>query len=194
MVSTAISSGKWTVRSSELSMPQTLRLRNCAWLCATVLLASSGASLAHAYRSTRASVAHAHTSPPARARSTGLHSALTSVNEYGSLRMQHGKGSTVAEKGVCWGSFNCSVLMQMTLSGTLVTAGFTAYLQGGSISGSARAHIRSATVQAAYFSGTVTLHGGTGSRSHASGVAAFQGTINRGSYALSIHISGRLSL
>ena len=139
-------------------------------------------------------MAHAHAGPSALAARTRAHAALESVNEYGGLRMQSSKGTTINEKGVCWGTFNCSVIMQMTLSGTLVTAGFTAWLHGGSISGAARAHIIYATTKAAYFSGTLTLHGGTHSRSHASGVARFQGTINRTSYALSIRVIGRLRL
>jgi hypothetical protein len=119
---------------------------------------------------------------------------LTSVNEYGSLRMQTHKGSTIDEKGIGWGTFNCSVLIALTLSGTLVTANYTAYLQGGSISGTATAHIHSATTRAAAFSGTISLSRGTGSRAHASGTAGFSGTINRTSYAMTTHITGRLRL
>jgi hypothetical protein len=119
---------------------------------------------------------------------------LTSVNEYGSLRMQNHKGSTIDEKGIGWGTFNCSVVIALTLSGTLVTANYTAYLQGGSISGTATAHIHSATTRAAAFSGTISLRRGTHSRAHASGTAAFSGTINRTSYAMTTHITGRLHL
>jgi hypothetical protein len=157
------------------------RLRRCAPLCLTVLLAGPGAA-----------VAHAHSRTPARL--ARVRAGLTSVDEHGSLKMQGSKGTTIAEQGICWGTFPCSVAMQMTLSGTLVTAGFTAYLRGGAISGTARARIRSATTAAAYFSGTISLRGGTRARSHASGVARFQGTIDRKSYALAIHISGRLRL
>jgi hypothetical protein len=120
--------------------------------------------------------------------------SLTSVNEYGSLRMQSHKGATIDEKGVGWGTFNCSVVIALRLSGTLITANYTAYLQGGSISGTASAHIHSATTTAAKFSGTISLRHGTGSRSHASGTAGFAGTINRTSYAMTTHITGRLRL
>jgi hypothetical protein len=120
--------------------------------------------------------------------------ALTSVNEYGTLAMQHSKGATISEKGTGRGTFNCSVLIELTLSGTLVTAKYTAYLQGGSISGTATAHIHSATTTEAYFSGTISLSGGTGSRAHASGTAGFAGTINRTSYAMTTHITGKLRL
>jgi hypothetical protein len=120
--------------------------------------------------------------------------ALTSVNEYGRLQIQAHKGSTIDEKGVGWGTFNCSVVIALTLSGTLVTANYTAYLQGGSVTGTATAHIHSATPQAAAFSGTISLSRGTGSRAHASGTASFSGTINRTSYAMTTHITGRLRL
>jgi len=120
--------------------------------------------------------------------------ALTSVNEYGRLQMQTHRGSTIDEKGVGWGTFNCSVVIALTLSGTLVSGSYTAYLQGGSITGTATAHIHSATQQAAAFSGTISLSRGTGSRAHASGTAGFAGTINRTSYAMTTHITGRLRL
>jgi hypothetical protein len=120
--------------------------------------------------------------------------ALTSVNEWGRLQKQSSSGASIDEKGVGWGSFNCSVVMELTLSGTLVTAKYTAYLQGGSISGTATAHIHSATKTAAHFSGTITLQRGTRSRSGASGTADFSGEINRTSYAMTTHMTGRLRL
>jgi hypothetical protein len=141
-----------------------------ALVCLVLMLALGGAPAASA-------------SPP-----------LTSVNEYGRLRLQAHKGSTLNEKGVGWGTFNCSVLITLTLSGTLVTGTYTAYLQGGSISGTTTAHIHSATTKAAAFSGTISLRRGTGSRAHASGSASFSGTIDRTSYAMTTHISGRLHL
>jgi hypothetical protein len=120
--------------------------------------------------------------------------ALTTVNEYGRLQKQSSSGASIEEKGIGWGSFNCSVLIELTLSGTLVTSRYTAYLQGGSISGTATAHIHSATTVAAYFSGTITLMRGTGSRSGASGTASFAGTISRTTYAMTTHIAGKLRL
>ncbi len=119
---------------------------------------------------------------------------LSSVNEYGRLGLHGGKGASIDEKGVGWGSYNCSVAIELTLSGTLVSSHYTAYLAGGSISGTATAHIHYASTAAAYFSGTITLDGGSGSHRHASGTANFSGTINRTSYAMNTHIVGRLRL
>src|ERR1700684_2540892 len=89
--------------------------------------------------------------------------SLTAVNEYGSLSLERHKGATVDERGRGSGTFNCSVYIQLTLSGTLVTAKYSAYPRGGSIIGTATAHIHSATTKSAYFSGTITLDSGTGS-------------------------------
>jgi len=120
---------------------------------------------------------------------------LTAVNEYSRLKLQESRGAAnIDEKGVGWGSFNCSVVIHLTLSGTLVTGRYTAYLQGGSISGTATAHIHSATTTVARFSGTITLDHGTGSRAGASGTAGFSGTINRTTYAMNTSVVGRLRL
>lgn len=130
-----------------------------------------------------AAAASADASPP-----------LTNVNEYGSLSLEHNKGSTIDERGRGSGTFNCNVYIQLTLSGTLVTAQYSAYPHGGSIVGNATAHIHSATTQSASFSGTITLDRGTGSYAHASGTASFSGTISRTTYAMTVRVAGRLRL
>lgn len=137
-------------------------------------------------------LALALTGPPASVANAS--SAYTAVNEYGVLEKQNSSGTTIDEKGIGKGSFNCSVEMEMTLSGTLVTARYTAWLSGGSISGTAIAHIRSATKTTGYFSGTITLHGGTRGRTHASGTAKFSGEINRIYFNMNTHITGNLRL
>ncbi|HEV3047052.1 MAG TPA: hypothetical protein VGY13_06780 [Solirubrobacteraceae bacterium] len=119
---------------------------------------------------------------------------LTNVNEYGSLSLEHSKGATIDEHGRGSGTFDCSVYIQLTLSGTLVSAHYSAYPPGGSIVGLASAHIHTATQKFAYFSGTITLDSGTGSYVHASGTASFQGTISRSTYAMSVRVAGRLRL
>lgn len=124
----------------------------------------------------------------------GARPPLTNVNEYGSLTLENNKGSTVNERGRGSGTFNCNVYIQMTLNGTLVTAKYSAYPHGGSIVGTATAHIHSATTKAAYFSGTISLNKGTGSYAQSSGTASFQGTINRTSYAMTVRVAGKLRL
>jgi hypothetical protein len=120
--------------------------------------------------------------------------ALTDLDEYGTLALENNKGATIDERGRGTGTFNCNVYIQLTLSGTLVRAEYSAYPQGGSIVGTATAHIHSATTKAAYFSGTITLNRGTGRYAAASGTASFQGAINRTSYAMTVRVAGRLHL
>ncbi len=148
-----------------------MRLKNFAPACVVaVLLAGPVASVANAS------------------------SALTSVNETGELEKQSSSGTSIDEKGIGKGTFHCSVVMEMTLSGTLVTAKYTAWLSGGSISGTATAHIYEATKTEGYFRGTITLRGGTRGRTHASGTAKFFGEINRIYFNMKTHITGNLRL
>jgi hypothetical protein len=141
-----------------------------------------------------ASVAAASASPRAPLTRAHASSAYTSVNEVGELKKESSSGTTIDEKGIGKGSFHCSVVMAMTLSGTLVTAKYTAWLSGGSITGTATAHIYEATKTEGYFSGTITLRGGTRGRTHASGTAKFSGEINRTYFNMKTHITGNLRL
>jgi hypothetical protein len=120
--------------------------------------------------------------------------ALRSVNEYGSLTLKSSKGASILEQGRGWGSFDCAVTISLTVSGTLVTASYTAHPHGGSISGQAKAYIRSASKAGASYTGTIWLHGGSGAYAGASGSASFDGTINRKTYAMSLRISGKVRL
>jgi hypothetical protein len=121
-------------------------------------------------------------------------SKLTNVNEYGSLTLENNRGTTLDERGRGTGTFSCAVYIQLTLSGTLVTAKYSVYPHGGSIVGTATARIHSATTKAAYFSGTITLKNGSGRYADPSGTASFTGTINRSSYAMTVRVAGGLRL
>jgi hypothetical protein len=164
------------------------RLKNFAPACVVALLvgglpASVAAAGAGRVGSESFPPAHAHAS-----------SALTAVNETGELEKESSSGTTIDEKGTGKGTFHCSVVMEMTLSGTLVTAKYTAWLSGGSISGTATAHIYEATKTIGYFRGTITLRGGTRARTHAAGTAKFYGEINRVRFNMKTHITGNLRL
>lgn len=164
--------------------------RTIALTLALLLLGGvSAAARGRESRPAHASAAHAR-----RAHQTGL-PPLRAVNEYGSLAL-HGRGSssTIDERGYGWGSFHCAVSIELTLRGTLVSAQYRAYPHGGQIAGAAKARIHSATSGYASFSGTIWLHGGSGSYSRASGRAGFYGTIDRHTYAMRVHIAGRVRL
>jgi hypothetical protein len=124
----------------------------------------------------------------------GASPVLTNVREYGSLTLESNKGPTVDERGRGSGTFSCNVYISMTLNGTLVRATYSAYPQGGSIIGTATAHIHKATTAEAEFSGTISLTSGSGRYAHPSGTASFKGKINRTNYAMNIEIDGPLHL
>lgn len=130
----------------------------------------------------------------ARPPAAGARPPLRSVNEYGALKLKSSHGATLLEQGSGWGTFGCEVTITLTVDGTLVRAGYLAHPRGGSISGSARAYIRSATKSGAYYSGTIWLHSGSGAYAGASGSASFSGTIDRSTYAMSLRIAGRMRL
>jgi hypothetical protein len=127
--------------------------------------------------------------------SAGARRPVTAVDENGSLHLESNKGPTINERGTGSGSFTCNVYISLTLRGTLVTATYSAYPHGGgSIIGTASAHIHSSTEKAASFTGTITLKSGTGSYAHPSGSGSFDGTINRTSYAMNVRVAGRMRL
>lgn len=124
----------------------------------------------------------------------GAH-GLTRIDERGALRLRgRGGSATIRERGKGWGSFHCDVYITLTLRGTLVRASYRAYPKGGEIAGTARARIHSASHAYASFSGTIWLHGGRGRYAHAGGHAGFYGTIDRHTYAMKVHIVGRVRL
>ncbi len=101
--------------------------------------------------------------------------------------------STLGERGQATGTFNAPVTSQLTLSPGHVTAIFTIYPKGGSISGKAQARfiVRGSI---GYYGGTLTITGGTGSYRHASGSnLGISGTINHLNFNLTVKAHGWLS-
>lgn len=98
--------------------------------------------------------------------------------------------STIGERGQAAGTFNAPVTTALTLGPSQVTAVFTIYPHGGSISGTARAnYIVKNSI--GYFGGMLTITRGTGAYRHASGTnMGFSGTIDRQSFSMSIKVHG----
>jgi hypothetical protein len=98
--------------------------------------------------------------------------------------------STIGERGQATGTFNAPVTAALTLVPSHVTAIFTIYPHGGSISGTAHAnYIVKDSI--GYFGGTLTIMRGTGAYRHASGTnIGFSGTIDRQSFSMSIKVHG----
>lgn len=114
----------------------------------------------------------------------------TYLSEYASLRFAHENGSSISERGQGSGTFRAPIAAVLTIRPEHVSATFTIYPKGGSVTGraSARYIIRGST---GYYGGTLTIVKGTGIYRHASGSnIGISGTINRQTFALIVKAHG----
>jgi hypothetical protein len=127
-------------------------------------------------------------------RATARQASRVYLTENAQLRLTNEGEATLNERGEAKGTFNAPVTSQLNLSPSHVTAVFTVYPKGGSISGKAQARfvVRNSI---GYYGGTLTIIRGTGSYRRASGSSlGISGTINRLSFALTIKVNGWMSL
>jgi hypothetical protein len=117
-----------------------------------------------------------------------------SLDETGRLHATSKHEFTLQEQGSASGTFTGTIYVRLTLASTSrATAQIEITRSGGSISGSATAGYRKAR-EAATFSGTLTITGGTGSYRHVHGSGlSFDGTIQQSNDAITVRMSGRLS-
>jgi hypothetical protein len=124
------------------------------------------------------------------------HAARTlSLNETGRLRLTSSHGLTLNEKGSASGTIRGSIYIHLKISSTnRVTAQVNIYPNNGSLTGSGSAAYRVAGSYAT-FSGSLAVTRGTGSyaRAHASNLS-FTGTIQRRTDAVTVRLSGPLSV
>ena len=100
-------------------------------------------------------------------------------------------GSALLEEGNATGGLPGPVKVRFVVGAT-VSASFTIYAHGGSISGHGAGTLHSSGVYAS-FGGTMTVSHGTGRYAHARGRGGFYGTINRNTYAVTVQTTGKLS-
>lgn len=158
----------------------------CAVLTCASVLAAGAFQAADSASAARAGTASMH--PAARA------SARTHLVESASLRLVGNGSSSLSERGQARGTFNAPLTAHLHLAPGKVTAAFTIYPKGGSISGAAIAHfIVKGSI--GYYGGTMHITGGTGHYRHATGSnIPVSGTINHLTFALTVKANGWISL
>jgi hypothetical protein len=126
---------------------------------------------------------------------TAVAARTVTLNETGHLRLTSSKGLTLNEKGTASGTIRGSIYIHLNVSSSnRVTAEVSIYPKGGSLSGrgSASYHVSGAN---ALFNGTLAISRGSGSYAHAHATGLrFTGTIQRKTDAVTVHVSGPLSV
>lgn len=131
---------------------------------------------------------------PASGATNGVAARTLTVHESIQARLVSHRGTTILnEKGRGSGTFSCPIVIDLKISYTQATITFTCATSGGSISG------RGVTAyyaggHTAHFSGTVSVTSGSRRYSHARGSVHINGTLIRGSYALSATVNGSISV
>ncbi|MGN6371621.1 MAG: autotransporter [Solirubrobacteraceae bacterium] len=149
--------------------------------CAASCVAAAGATTFGAGATSSSPAAHA-------ARTLFLY-------ENANLREVHTNNeSRINERGTAYGTFTAQLNAYLNVSAERVTAVFTIYPRGGSITGraSARFEVKGHT---GYYGGNLTITHGTGAYRHASGKnIGISGTIDRISFALTVKAKGWMRL
>ncbi len=132
---------------------------------------------------------------PAGANSASHHTAAIAshtlnATDTAHLRYVSGSGAELFEEGSASGSLPGKMRVHGEVGPTL-SASFTVYLHGGTISGRGTAKTHGAGRYES-FAGSLTITGGTGRYSHAHGHAGLYGVFDRRTYDLTVQTTGRL--
>lgn len=116
------------------------------------------------------------------------------VNDTAHLTLKNpsGAGATLIEEGRALGSLPGTVRARLTVGAEVVTAGFTIYLHGGTISGHSTARLNVGSGEFASFGGSLGVSDGSGHYAHASGHGGLFGTINRNTDNATVQVVGTL--
>lgn len=125
-------------------------------------------------------------------RSGPAHAAHTlNVTDTTHLRYISHTGPLLYEEGAASGTLPGSMRAHFNV-GSTVTANFTIYTHGGSITGHGTATPHGSGINES-FTGSFQVTSGTGQYTHAHGHAGLSGTFNRRTYDLTVQTTGRLS-
>jgi hypothetical protein len=119
-----------------------------------------------------------------------------SLREHGHLRLVKSNGfNKLYEEGRGSGTFpNVPLHAKITIVSTSEGSfAFSAYLPGGVLNGQGRTH-DSQHGAIDYFTGMLSVKGGTGRYAHASGNLPLKGAVSRPSYTLQLEVNGRLQI
>jgi hypothetical protein len=146
----------------------------------TPAAAASGSGAAPAARSAYLPVAHA--------------ARLLRVDDTARMTLTNpsGTGATLVEEGKAVGTLPGTVRTRLTVGSSTVTAGFTIYLSGGTISGHGTARLNPGKGEFASFGGSLVVSHGSGRYRHASGNGGLFGTINRNTDNATVQVVGNL--
>ncbi len=116
-----------------------------------------------------------------------------SVEDEGSLHFVKSSGSTIIDEGHATGSIPGNVRVHFVYNGNPnVSAQITIYGQHGTIDVRGSGQLSSATSPNPSFSGTLTITGGSGRFSYASGSGKLYGVFHRRSYSMVVQTQGTL--
>jgi len=130
------------------------------------------------------------TSGAARTHATTSAARVLKVKDEGHLHSVGSSGAELLEEGKVSGTIPGKVKVSFDIEAT-VTAKFTIYANGGSISGSGGGALHSTSVYSS-FGGALKVTGGSGRYAHAHGTGTLSGQIDRKTYALSVQADGKL--
>jgi hypothetical protein len=136
--------------------------------------------------------------PVVSASGSARHSPATtartiSLNESATLKIVHQEYHKVEARGRTTGTFNAPMTLHYSInSGERSSSSFISYPSGGRIYGGAASTYRVSGANS-YFTGTVTINGGSGAYKNAYGTHIhITGTLERWRLELTIHITGTM--
>ncbi len=142
------------------------------------------------------SIAAAALGAPASAQPGGpqAHAArVLHVRDEGRLHYVHSSGEQIIDEGHATGSFPGWVKVRFLYNGEpTVSARFTIYGSGGTVSARGTARLSSPTSPSPSFHGSMTITGGSGRYAHIHGGGELYGVYYRRSYALTVQAIGKL--
>lgn len=117
------------------------------------------------------------------------------LNEYGSLRLTSKQEFTLNERGSATGTIHGTIYVHLRIVSTSrVSAEISIYPSHGSVTGYATASYHRGS-ETANFQGSMSIVRGTGTYAGARGSGlSFSGTIQRVGDAITVHVSGRVSV